>query len=129
MEGPQFSTKAESEMYRLWGMDIIAMSNMAEAKLAREAEMCFATLACVTDYDCWHSSGSVETVSVDLIIKNLKKNVDNAKKIIRSFFKNIKEDEACGCHSALKDAILTDPKAIPPATKKKLKLIIGKYIK
>ncbi|MEI6863588.1 MAG: S-methyl-5'-thioadenosine phosphorylase [Candidatus Omnitrophota bacterium] len=129
MEGPQFSTKAESEMYRSWGMDIIAMSNMAEAKLAREAEICFATLACVTDYDCWYSNGSVESVSIDLIIKNLKKNVDNAKKIIRSVIKGMKGDEACGCHSALKDAIFTDPKVIPPATKKKLKLIIGKYIK
>ena len=129
MEGPQFSTKAESEMYRLWGMDIIAMSNMAEAKLAREAEMCFATLACVTDYDCWHLSESVESVSVELIIKNLKSNVDNAKKIIRGVLKRMKVDEVCECHSALKDAILTDPKMISPATKKKLKLIIGKYIR
>ena len=129
MEGPQFSTKAESEMYRSWGMDIIAMSNMAEAKLAREAEICFATLACVTDYDCWHSHESVESVSVDLIIQNLKKNVNNAKKIIRGVLKNIKEDKDCGCHSALKGAILTDPNVIPEATKKMLKLIIGKYIK
>ncbi len=129
MEGPQFSTKAESEMYRSWGMDIIAMSNMAEAKLAREAEICFATLACVTDYDCWYLGESVESVSVDLIIQNLKKNIDNAKKIVKVVLKGIKADKACACHSALKDAIMTDPKVMPPATKKKLKLIIGKYIK
>ena len=129
MEGPQFSTKAESEMYRSWGMDIIAMSNMPEAKLAREAEICFATLACVTDYDCWHLNESVESVSVDLIIQNVKKNIDNAKKIVRGVLKGMNADEACGCHSALKDAIMTNPKVIPPATKKKLKLIIGKYIK
>lgn len=129
MEGPQFSTKAESEMYRLWGMDIIAMSNMAEAKLAREAEICFATLACVTDYDCWYLNESVGSVSVDLIINNLKKNIGNAKKIVRGVLKRMKEDHChCGCHSALKDAIMTDPKVMPPATKKKLKLIIGKYI-
>ena len=127
MEGPQFSTKAESEMYRSWGMDIIAMSNMAEAKLAREAEMCFATLACVTDYDCWYSGESVESVTVDLIIQNLRKNIDNAKKIIKGVLKEMKDDGPCACHSSLKDAIMTDPKVIPPATKKKLKLIIGKY--
>lgn len=129
MEGPQFSTRAESEMYRSWGMDIIAMSNMAEAKLAREAEICFATLACVTDYDCWYSSESVEPVSIELIIQNLRKNIDNAKKIVRGVLKSMKEDRVCGCHSALKSAIMTDPKAIPPATKKRLELIIGKYIK
>jgi len=129
MEGPQFSTKAESGMYRLWGMDIIAMSNMAEAKLAREAEICFATLACVTDYDCWYLNESVESVSIELIINNLKKNIGNAKKIVRGVLKNMTEDCTCGCHSALKDAIMTDPKVMPPATKKKLKPIIGKYIK
>jgi 5'-methylthioadenosine phosphorylase len=128
MEGPQFSTKAESELYRSWGMDIIAMSNMAEAKLAREAEICFATLACVTDYDCWHSSESVESVSVDLIIKNLNMNIDNAKKIVRAVVRDM-NDDACACHSALENAVITNPKVIPPATKKKLELLIGKYIK
>lgn len=131
MEGPQFSTKAESEMYRSWGMDIIAMSNMAEAKLAREAEICFATLACVTDYDCWYAGGeSVESVSIDLIIQNLSKNIHNAKNIIKSVLKNMKDDRCdCPCRSALKDAIITDPKVVNSATKKRLKLIIGKYIK
>lgn len=129
MEGPQFSTKAESEMYRSWGMDIIAMSNMAEAKLAREAEICFAALACVTDYDCWYLNESVESVTVDLIIQNLRKNIDNAKKIVKSALKNMKDDKPCACRSALKDAIMTDPKVMPLATKKKLDLIIGKYIK
>jgi len=128
MEGPQFSTKAESEMYRLWGMDIIAMSNMAEAKLAREAEICFATLACVTDYDCWYLNESVESVTVDLIIQNLNKNINNAKRIVKSVIKNMKENNHCACRSALKSAIMTDPKVMPAATKKKLKLIIGKYI-
>jgi len=128
MEGPQFSTKAESVMYRSWGMDIIAMSNMAEAKLAREAEICFATLACVTDYDCWYSGESVEPVSVDLIIQNLRKNIDNAKKIVRMVLKGTKADNDCACRSALKNAIMTDPKVMPPATKKRLKLIIGKYV-
>ena len=129
MEGPQFSTRAESEMYRSWGMDIIAMSNMAEAKLAREAEICFATLACVTDYDCWYAGESVESVSVDMIIQNLTKNTGNAKKIIKRVLKGMGDDSGCFCHKALENAILTDPKVIPPATKKKLKLIIGKYVK
>jgi len=129
MEGPQFSTKAESEMYRAWGMDIIAMSNMAEAKLAREAEICFATLACVTDYDCWYLNESVESVSVDLIIQNLSKNIDNAKKILRMALKGMSDNKRCACSRALENAILTDPKFIPVNTKKRLKLIIGKYIK
>lgn len=129
MEGPQFSTRAESELYRLWGMDIIAMSNMAEAKLAREAEICFATLACVTDYDCWHTSEGHESVTVELIIQNLTKNIANAKEIIRLALKNMKEERNCPCGLALKDAIITNPKVIPPEVKAKLKLIIGKYIK
>jgi 5'-methylthioadenosine phosphorylase len=129
MEGPQFSTKAESELYRMWGMDIIAMSNMAEAKLAREAEICFATLACVTDYDCWYLESGTETVSLELIIRNLMKNVDNAKKIVRSAVLKLTDDTSCACRSALKNSIVTDPKVIPAETKEKLKLIIGKYIK
>jgi 5'-methylthioadenosine phosphorylase len=129
MEGPQFSTKAESEMYRSWGMDIIAMSNMAEAKLAREAEICFATLACVTDYDCWYLSESVESVSVDLIIQNLSKNIDNAKRIVRMALKGMSNKKHCACSKALEHAILTETKFIPADTKKRLKLIIGKYVK
>ena len=129
MEGPQFSTKAESELYRSWGMDIIAMSNMAEAKLAREAEICFATLACVTDYDCWYLEDGTESVSVELIIQNLIKNIDNAKKIVRSSLRKLGDDRPCACRAALKNAIITNPKFIPAKTKKKLELIIGKYIK
>lgn len=129
MEGPQFSTRAESEMYRSWGMDIIAMSNMAEAKLAREAEICFATLALVTDYDCWYLDEASQHVSVELIVRNLLKNVDNAKKIVKLALRNLKDERGCSCGSALKDSIITNPKVIPSKTKKKLKLIIGKYIK
>ena len=129
MEGPQFSTRAESELYRSWGMDIIAMSNMAEAKLAREAEICFATLACVTDYDCWYLEADTESVTIELIIQNLTKNVDNAKNIVRHTLRKLKSDRPCACRSALKDAIITNPKVIPAKTKKKLGLIIGKYIK
>lgn len=129
MEGPQFSTKAETELYRSWGMDIIAMSNMAEAKLAREAEICFATLACVTDYDCWYVEEGTSSVSVDLIMQNVAKNVENAKKIVRAALQKIGDERPCSCNTALKDAIMTDPKVIPIRTKKKLELIVGKYIK
>ena len=129
MEGPQFSTKAESELYRSWGVDIIAMSNMAEAKLAREAEICFATLACVTDYDCWYLESGTGTVSLELIIHNLSKNVENTKKIIRLALGKLKDDKPCACRSALKNSIVTDPRVIPEKTKKRLKLIIGKYVK
>lgn len=125
MEGPAFSTRAESELYRKWGMDIIGMTNMSEAKLAREAEICYVTLAAVTDYDCWYQSE--ETVSVDMIIQNLLKNVDNAKKIIKKVIKDIPAERKCACVSALKDAIITDRKLIPEKIKKDLKIIIGKY--
>ncbi|MCM8790799.1 MAG: S-methyl-5'-thioadenosine phosphorylase [Candidatus Omnitrophica bacterium] len=129
MEGPEFSTRAESELYRSWGMDIIAMSNMAEAKLAREAEICFATLACVTDYDCWYLEADTESVTVELIIQNLAKNVENAKNIVRHALRKIGEERPCACGTALKNAIITNPKFIPAKTKKKLELLIGKYIK
>jgi len=129
MEGPQFSTKAESRLYRLWGMDIIGMTNMAEAKLAREAEICYATLACVTDYDCWHLDESCETVTVEMIIQNLLKNVETSKNILKHVLPKLGKDRRCECASALKNAIITDPKVIGPAAKKRLKLIIGKYIK
>jgi len=130
MEGPQFSTRAESELYRSWGMDIIAMSNMAEAKLAREAEICFATLACVTDYDCWYLEADTESVSIELIIQNLCKNVDNAKSIVKHALRKLSDAAPrCECRSALKSAIITDPKNIPAKTKKKLGLIVGKYVK
>ncbi|MFY9402885.1 MAG: S-methyl-5'-thioadenosine phosphorylase [Candidatus Omnitrophota bacterium] len=126
MEGPAFSTLAESKLYRSWGMDITAMTNFAEAKLAREAEICYATLAAITDYDCWHKSH--DSVSADMVIKNLQKNIENAKKILVEVIKNMPDKRNCECQSALKNAIITDRKAIPAKIKKDLKIIIGKYI-
>lgn len=127
MEGPAFSTLAESKLYRQWGMDIIAMTNLAEAKLAREAEICYSTLAAVTDYDCWHPQH--ESVTVDMVIKNLQNNVENAKKIISTIVKKLPEQRKCPCQDALKYAIVTDRKLIPEKTKKDLDIIIGKYVR
>lgn len=127
MEGPQFSTRAESNLYRSWGMDIIGMTNIGEARLAREAEICYATLACITDYDCWYQSE--EQVSLDMIVQNLLKNVDTAKSILAEALPKLAHARTCSCSSALKDSIITDPKMIPVETRKKLELIIGKYIK
>lgn len=129
MEGPQFSTKAESKLYRSWGMDVIGMTNMAEAKLAREAEICYATLACVTDYDCWHMNEACDTVSVDIIVQNLLKNIEVSKKILKAVLPKLSDSRHCMCQSALKDSIITSPDAISSKTKKRLALIIGKYIK
>ncbi|MEW5758206.1 MAG: S-methyl-5'-thioadenosine phosphorylase [Candidatus Omnitrophota bacterium] len=126
MEGPQFSTKAESSIYRKLGFDIIAMTNLAEAKLAREAEICYVTLACVTDYDCWHPKH--DTVTIDMIISNLNKNVENAKNIITNIVPVLAKERNCLCSSALKYAIVTPKSAITSAVKKRLKPIIGKYI-
>ncbi|MFH1202650.1 MAG: S-methyl-5'-thioadenosine phosphorylase [Candidatus Omnitrophota bacterium] len=127
MEGPAFSTKAESELYRSWDMDIIGMTNMAEARLAREAEICFVTLAAVTDYDCWHESET--PVTVEMIIANLNKNIDNAKKILTKVIPEISEERTCECKGALKNAIITGESFIPKKTKKNLSLLISKYIK
>jgi len=127
MEGPAFSTLAESRLYRKWGMDVIGMTNLAEAKLAREAEICYATLAAVTDYDCWHPQQ--ETVSIDMVIENLSKNILNAKRIISEVIKNLPSKRQCNCPESLKYAIITDKKLIPDKTKKDLGIIIGKYIK
>ena len=112
MEGPQFSTKAESNLYRSWGMDIIGMTNLAEAKLAREAEICYATLACITDYDCWRMDKTNESVSLDMIIQNLLKNVDISKRIVKSVVPKLKKERDCICASALKDSIITRPELI-----------------
>ncbi|OGW85193.1 MAG: methylthioadenosine phosphorylase [Omnitrophica bacterium RIFCSPLOWO2_01_FULL_45_10] len=128
MEGPQFSTKAESKLYRSWGMDIIGMTNLAEARLAREAEICYSCMACVTDYDCWHMDESTETVSVEMIINNLLKNVETSKNILKKVMPALGDSRTCACSSALKHAIITRPEAIPAETKKRLGLIIGKYI-
>ncbi len=126
IEGPQFSTLAESNLYRALGFGIIGMTNMTEARLAREAEICYSTLAAVTDYDCWHETE--ETVSVDMIIANLCKNVDNSKEIIREIIKQIPEERTCGCKDALNYAIVTDKKFVPKAIKTKLKVIAGRYL-
>lgn len=127
MEGPAFSTKAESELYRAWNMDIIGMTNFAEAKLAREAEICYSTLAAVTDYDCWHESK--EPVTVEMVIANLNKNVENSKKILKKILASLPIEKNCSCQEALKYAIITDPAKISTKIKKDLKIIIGKYIK
>lgn len=127
MEGPAFSTFAESNLYRSWGMDIIGMTNFAEAKLAREAEICYSTLAAITDYDCWHPKHA--SVTIGMIINNLQKNIENAKKILVAAIKDIPKARHCSCQHALQCAIVTDRKLIPAKVKKDLKLIIGKYVK
>jgi 5'-methylthioadenosine phosphorylase len=126
MEGPQFSTKAESNTYRSWGMDLIGMTNLQEAKLAREAEICFTTMALVTDYDCWHPDHDAVTVAD--IIENLKKNSANAQKIIRAAVKRLPVERSCKCGSSLQHAILTDLKKAPEATRHKLALILKRYL-
>jgi 5'-methylthioadenosine phosphorylase len=126
MEGPAFSTKAESNVYRSWGMDVIGMTNLQEAKLAREAEICYATLALVTDYDCWHEAH--DAVSVETVIEYLNKNVRNAQIIMREAVRQLNhQPRNCNCGSALKNAIFTAPDIWPEATKKKLEAIIKKY--
>lgn len=127
MEGPAFSTKAESNTYRSWGMDIIGMTNLQEAKLAREAEICYATLAMVTDYDCWHPGHKAVTVSQ--IIDYLNRNVKNAQKVLRAAVRNLPEVRDCKCGSALAHAIITDRRKISPQAKKRLVLLVGKYLK
>ncbi len=127
MEGPAFSTLAESRLYRSWGMDVIGMTNLQEAKLAREAEICYATMALVTDYDCWHPDH--DAVTVELIIEYLNKNAVNAQQIIRDTVRKLAAaPRACKCGQALRHAILTQPGLVPPATRKKLAAIIGKYV-
>lgn len=126
MEGPQFSTKAESNLYRSWGMDIIGMTNIVEAKLAREAEMAYASLCSVTDFDCWHPDHA--EVTVEMIIENLTKNVENAKKIIKLAIPEIGKLTSFEAQNALKYAIITSPEHIPEQKKISLKPIIGKYI-
>ncbi len=124
MEGPAFSTRAESAIYRKWGVDVIGMTNMPEAKLAREAGICYSTLALATDYDCWREGH--EDVSVDAIIAVLRNNVENSKKIIVEVAKRLSTKCGCGCSESLKYAILTDPEKIPAAARKRLGVILGK---
>jgi len=127
MEGPQFSTLAESKLYRSWGMDVIGMTNLQEAKLAREAEICYATLALVTDYDCWHPDH--DSVTVDLIIANLMQNAATAQKTIAAAIGNVSAARTCACKDALATAIITRPELVPAQTKQELAPIIGKYMK
>jgi 5'-methylthioadenosine phosphorylase len=127
MEGPQFSTVAESKLYRSWGMDVIGMTNLQEAKLAREAEICYATLALVTDYDCWHPDH--DSVTVDLIIANLTQNAVTAQKTIADAVETISGVRTCACKDALATAIITQAPLVPEQTKKDLAPIIGKYMK
>jgi 5'-methylthioadenosine phosphorylase len=126
MEGPQFSTKAESNVYRTWGMDVIGMTNLQEAKLAREAEICYVTVARVRDYECWHPLH--DSVTVDQIVAVLLKNAENACKVVRETVAAMPEGRSCKCAAALAHAILTDPDKIPAVTRQKLKLILGKYL-
>ncbi len=125
MEGPAFSTVAESNVYRSWGMDVIGMTNLQEAKLAREAEICYVTVAMVTDYDCWHPDHDAVTVSE--IVANLQKNAENAAKVVRAAVKAMPGERTCKCGSALAHALITDKRAVPEETRKKLELLIGKY--
>jgi 5'-methylthioadenosine phosphorylase len=127
IEGPQFSTRAESNLYRSWGMDVIGMTNLQEAKLAREAEVCYATIAMVTDYDCWHPEH--DSVTVDVVISYLNKNAENACRVVRETVANMPKTRSCKCGSALEYAILTDRTKIPPATRTKLSLLLDKYLK
>src|SRR5271167_3766724 len=125
MEGPQFSTRAESNLYRSWGADVIGMTNLQEAKLAREAEICYATMAMVTDYDCWHESH--DAVSVEQIVAVLNQNAANAARVVRAAVAAMPRERSCPCATALKFAILTSPEAFPAATRNKLDLLLGKY--
>jgi 5'-methylthioadenosine phosphorylase len=127
MEGPQFSTKAESNLYRSWGMDVVGMTNLTEAKLAREAEISYATLAAVTDYDCWHPSH--DSVTLEMILSYLNKNIVNARAILKSAIVEVGKLKHFSASQALKFAIITNPAMIPAKKKKDLGLIIGKYIK
>ncbi len=129
MEGPAFSTRAESNVYRSWGMDVIGMTNLAEAKLAREAEICYQNVAMVTDYDVWRSEEGHEDVSVETIIANLTANAAHAREIIKETVGKVPKKRDCECATALSNAIITVPELIPVETRQRLELIIGKYIK
>ena len=126
MEGPQFSTLAESKLYRSWGMDIIGMTNLQEAKLAREAEICYTTIALVTDYDCWHPDH--DSVTVEMVMSTLSKNAATAQQIIAGAVERLPYERTCECASALKYALVTRPEMVPDQVKKDLAPIIGRYI-
>ena len=126
MEGPAFSTRAESHLYRSWGAELIGMTNLQEAKLSREAEICYVTIAMVTDYDCWHEEE--DDVTVEILIGYLQRNSENAKRLIRQAIRDLPEDHTCSCHRALHNAIITSPEAIPEKTRRDLDPIVGKYL-
>jgi len=126
MEGPQFSTRAESNLYRSWGADVIGMTNLQEAKLAREAEICYATMAMVTDYDCWHEGH--DDVTIEQIVAVLHQNADNACRVVKAAVAAMPVERNCACSSALKYAILTDRKLIPQAARERLALLLDKYL-
>ena len=127
MEGPQFSTRAESMTYRGWNVDVIGMTNATEAKLAREAEICYSTIALATDYDCWHHSE--EAVTVEAVLAVMKHNIETSKAMIRQAVQMLPETRSCGCGEALRNTIMTPAKLIPAKTKKDLAPVIGKYLK
>jgi 5'-methylthioadenosine phosphorylase len=125
IEGPQFSTRAESRIFRSWGVDVIGMTNMPEAKLAREAELCYATLALATDYDVWHDGH--DAVTVEAVVQNLHRNVEIAKDVLRRLIPAIMPPRTCPCPSLLANAVITQPAAFPLATRRRLDLLLGKY--
>jgi len=127
IEGPRFSTRGESNVYRAWGMSIIGMTTSPEAFLAREAEMCYAVIAHVTDYDVWHTSE--EPVSVEMVIQTLNKNTEAARQAIRNLARSLNDERDCACQHALADALITRPEAIPPETRRRLELLAGRYLK
>ncbi len=126
MEGPQFSTLAESRLYRSWHMDVIGMTNLQEAKLAREAEICYATMALVTDYDCWHPDH--DAVSVEMVIANLMQNAQTAQRVIADTVEQLGPDRPCACGNALQSALITRPDAVPAAIRRDLAPIVGRYL-
>jgi len=127
IEGPSFSSRAESLLYRSWGADLIGMTALPEAKLAREAEICYAILACVADYDCWHDEYA--SVNTALVLSNLNRNVETAKKVVRLALRNLPATRDCACADALQNAIATAPEHVPPELKQKLEPIIGRYMR
>ena len=126
IEGPSFSTRAESLLYRSWKADVVGMTNLTEAKLAREAEICYATIALCTDYDCWKDPE--RSVTIEEVLRVMKKNIVNCQKIIKTALPHLPETRTCFCKDAMKNAVITDPKKIPAKIKKDLKIIIGKYL-
>ena len=126
MEGPQFSTRAESNLYRSWGADIIGMTNLTEARLCREAELCYASLALVTDYDCWREE--TEDVSVEVILAILRENADGARRSLAEAVRRVDPERRCGCRDAMRFGIITDPRAIPDRARERLRPVIGRYL-